>query len=46
MAAIVRNLKYSNFKKEVAEYDASRAHVYGHVWSVLGQLQLGGPYSK
>ena len=41
---IVRNLNYSNFKNEVARRDSSRAHVYGKVWSVLGELQPGGPY--
>ncbi len=44
MAEIVRNLNYSNFKNEIARHDASRAHVYGDVWGVLGELQPGGPY--
>ena len=44
MAEIVRNLDYNNFKNEVARRDSSRAHVYGEVWSVLGELQPGGPY--
>jgi hypothetical protein len=45
MAGIARNLNYSNFKSEVARHDAARAHVYGDVWGVLGELQPGGPYS-
>ena len=44
MAEIVRNLDWTNFKDEVARRDTSRAHVYGEVWSVLGELQPGGPY--
>jgi hypothetical protein len=44
MAEIVRNLDWANFKNEVARRDSSRAHVYGRVWSVLGELQPGGPY--
>jgi hypothetical protein len=44
MTEIVRNLDYANFKDEVARRDSSRAHVYGQVWSVLGELQPGGPY--
>ena len=32
-------------KDEVARRDSSRAHVYSRVWSVLGELQPGGPYS-
>ena len=31
-------------KDEVATVDPERAHVYGRVWSVLGELQEGGPY--
>src|SRR5690348_1844856 len=45
MVAIVRDLDYSNFKNEVARRDPERAHLYGEVWSVLGQIQPGGPYS-
>ena len=45
MAEIVRNLDYNNFKNEVGRRDASRAHLYIRVWSVLGELQPGGPYS-
>jgi hypothetical protein len=45
MAEIVRNLDYANFKDEVARRDTSRAHVHSEVWSVLGELQPGGPYS-
>ena len=45
MAEIARNLDYNNFKDEVARRDASRAHVYSEVWSILGGLQPGGPYS-
>jgi hypothetical protein len=44
MAEIARNLDYANFKGEVARRDSSRAHVYSRVWSVLGELQPGGPY--
>lgn len=44
MAEIVRNLGWANFKDEVARHDASRAHLYGRVWSILGELQPGGPY--
>jgi hypothetical protein len=44
MAGIARNLAYSNVKDEVARRDPSRAHVYSRVWSVLGELQPGGPY--
>jgi hypothetical protein len=44
MAEMVRNLVYANFKDEVARRDSSRAHVYGQVWSVLGERQPGGPY--
>ena len=45
MAEIVRNLDWANFKDEVARRDSSRAQVYSRVWSVLGELQPGGPYS-
>lgn len=45
MAGIARSANYPNVKDEVARRDASRAHVYGEVWSVLGELQPGGPYS-
>jgi hypothetical protein len=45
MAEIARNLDWANFKDEVAYRDSSRAHVYGQVWGVLGELQPGGPYS-
>ena len=44
LAAIARDLDYSNFKNEVAKLDPDRAHTYGHVWAVLGELQPGGPY--
>jgi predicted metallopeptidase len=44
MTGIVRNLDYANFKDEVARHYTSRAHVYSRVWSVLGDLQPGGPY--
>jgi hypothetical protein len=44
MAEIVRSLDYANFEDEVARRDSSRAHVYSRVWSVLGELQPGGPY--
>jgi hypothetical protein len=44
MAEIVRNLDYANFKHEVVRRDSSRAHVYSRVWSVLSELQPGGPY--
>jgi hypothetical protein len=37
-------LAYANLKDEVARRDPSRAHVYSRVWSVLGELQPGGPY--
>jgi hypothetical protein len=45
MAEIARNLDWANFKDEVARRGSSRAHVYGQVWGVLGELQPGGPYS-
>jgi hypothetical protein len=45
LAAITRQLDYDNFKNEVARHDHERAHVYGEVWQVLGELQPGGPYS-
>ena len=45
MAEIARKLDYSNFKTEVALHDPERADTYAQVWGVLGQLQLGGPYS-
>jgi hypothetical protein len=44
LAAIVGVLDYSNFKDEVAKVDPERAHLYGRVWSVLGELQQGGPF--
>jgi hypothetical protein len=45
LAAIVRDLDYANFKDEVARRDSVRAHIYGEVWGVLGEIQPGGPYS-
>jgi hypothetical protein len=39
MAAIVRDIGYSNFKSEVARrQDRSREAVYHKVWDVLWQL--------
>lgn len=32
----------SRTPKEVARRDPFRAHVYGEVWGVLGELQPGG----
>jgi hypothetical protein len=46
LAAIARNLAYANFKSEVGSRDRERAHVYSHVWSALGSIQEGGPYSE
>src|SRR5690349_16754172 len=45
LAAIVRDLDYANFKNEVYSRDSERAHIYGNVWSALGEIQEGGPYS-
>src|SRR4051812_20139637 len=45
LAAIARELDYSNFKNEVGRRDPERAHIYGEVWGVLGEIQPGGPYS-
>jgi hypothetical protein len=45
LAAIARDLDYDNFKSEVARRDPHRAHLYGEVWSILGEIQPGGPYS-
>jgi hypothetical protein len=45
LAAIARDLAYSNFKSEVGSRDPERAHVYSRVWSALGAIQPGGPYS-
>jgi hypothetical protein len=45
LAAIGRDLSYSNFKSEVGCTDPERAHTYGRVWRILGELQPGGPYS-
>ena len=45
LAAIARHLEYPNFKNEVARRDPGRSHVYGEVWSILGEIQPGGPYS-
>lgn len=45
LAAIARRLAYANFKSEVASRDPERAHIYGRVWSALGSIQPGGPYS-
>ena len=38
MSQIAQNLDYDNFKNEVAHHDPDRAHLYSHVWGVLGQL--------
>ena len=46
LAAIARDLDYSNFKSEVGGRDPERAHVYSRVWSALGSIQHGGPYSS
>ena len=46
LAAVARDLAYSNFKSEVRRRDPERAHVYGEVWSTLGSIQPGGPYSR
>ena len=45
LAAVAARLAYSNFKSEVGRRDPERAHVYGRVWSALGSIQPGGPYS-
>jgi hypothetical protein len=45
LAAIARDLAYSNFKSEVGRRDPERAHVYSDVWTVLGSIQPGGNYS-
>jgi hypothetical protein len=42
---ITRDLTYPNFKAEVARRDRERAHIYTRVWSALGEIQAGGPYS-
>ena len=44
LARIGQKLDYDNFKSEVARRDPARARLYGKVWSVLGDLQPGGPY--
>ena len=44
LAAVVRDLRYDNFKNEVARNDHERAAVYHDVWNMLGRLQPGGPY--
>lgn len=44
LGRIVADLRYDNFKNEVARQDPARADVYHDVWSVLGRLQQGGPY--
>ena len=36
----------SRTPKEVARRDPFRAHVYGEVWGVLGELQPGGPTAR
>ena len=46
MAEIVRNLDWANFKDEVARHDASRAHVYGQVWNILGELRPVAPTAR
>jgi hypothetical protein len=46
LAAVARDLTYSNFKSEVAKHDPERAHVYSRVWTTLGSIQPGGPYSS
>lgn len=46
LARIGQKLDYDNFKSEVARHDPARAHLYGKVWSVLGDLQPGGPYGS
>jgi hypothetical protein len=45
LAAMARDVDYANFKDEVARRDPERAHIYGRVWSVLGDIQECGPYS-
>jgi hypothetical protein len=45
LAAIGRDLSYSNFKAEVARTDPGRAQAYGRAWGILGELQPGGPYT-
>lgn len=45
LGAVAHNLAYSNFKSEVAKHDPERAHLYTRVWSTLGSIQSGGPYS-
>jgi hypothetical protein len=45
LAAIGRDVTYSNFKSEVARVDPGRAQLYGRVWGILGELQPGGPYT-
>lgn len=45
MVRLAGAIDYSNFKAEVARRDPDRAHTYGEVWGILGQLQPGGPYS-
>ena len=45
LAAVARNLSYSNFKSEVGRRDPERAHLYSRVWSTLGSIQPGGPYA-
>ncbi|HZU21081.1 MAG TPA: hypothetical protein VE982_07655 [Gaiellaceae bacterium] len=45
LAAIARDIRYDNFKNEVAARDRRRAHLYHDVWAALGRLQEGGPYS-
>jgi hypothetical protein len=45
LAAVARDLAYSNFKSEVGRREPERAQVYHKVWSDLGEIQPGGAYS-